>query len=257
MKATTLAIVVGLVIFGGILPITAQDNDTGTKTPKADGKPTRMPAESRHLDVVLDLQRPSNTDILLLRNGGKLTGTILNDSFSVRTSYARMKFVNRVIAGVDLDGGANNIESIITVNNNRFSGFIDDPAFTFKLQSGTQIKIRREKVLKAVFRVRKAERKGIPQNQFVVLKNGENILVGYSGVSHHMGLRLTKIDKDSPAQRAGLRTGDIVYSVDGLKMSDDGAVFIEHRNEIIQGKRDHANIVIFRGKEWLIYRLVK
>lgn len=360
MKATALVIVAGLIIFGGILPIAAQDNDTGTKTPKADGKPTGMPAESRRLDVVLDLQRPSNTDILLLRNGDKLTGTILNDSFSIRSSYARMKFVNRVIAGVDLAGGANNIESIITVNNNRFSGFIDDPVFAFKPQSGTQIKIRREKVLKAVFRVRKSERRGIPQNQFVVLKNGdyfsgtvlndkitvatayakvpvqlaevntirliggptplakimmlnndsvqgvletedvevkldvgptvkvykdrvdvvycrkgfvpgladlqkrvrsiklgENILVGYYGVSHHMGFRLTKIIKGSPAERAGLRTGDIVHSVDGVKMSDDGAVFIKHRNEIIQGKRNHANIVIFRGKEWLTYRLVK
>lgn len=78
-----------------------------------------------------------------------------------------------MLAGIDLEGGANNIEAIVTVNNNRFSGFIDDPAFAFKLQTGPQIQIRREKVLKAIFRVREEERKGIPQKQFLLLKNGD------------------------------------------------------------------------------------
>ena len=69
------------------------------------------------LEVILDLERPSETDILLLRNGDRLTGTILNESFGIRTSYGSMRFNNRVIAGIDLEGGANNIESILTVNN--------------------------------------------------------------------------------------------------------------------------------------------
>jgi hypothetical protein len=128
---------------------------------------------SDNLGIVLDLQRPSDTDVLLLRNGDKLTGTILNSTFSIRTSYASLKFHNRMIAGIDLEGGANNIEAIVTVNNNRFSGFIDAPGFAFKLQTGPQIQIRREKVLKAIFRVRGEERKGIPQRQFLLLKNGD------------------------------------------------------------------------------------
>jgi hypothetical protein len=125
------------------------------------------------LGLVLDLERPSDTDVLLLRNGDKLTGTILNESFSIRTSYATIKYSNRMIAGIDLEGGTNNIEAIVTVNNNRFSGFIDDSAFVFKLQTGPQIQIRREKILKAIFRVREKERKGIPQRQFFILKNGD------------------------------------------------------------------------------------
>jgi len=138
----------------------------------ANPKPKEAEDDTR-LGVVLDLERPSNTDILLLRNGDKLTGTVLNESFSIRTSYAKLEFNNRMIAGIDLEGGANNIESIITVNNNRFSGFIDDPVFVFKLQRGTQIEVRREKCLKVIFRVRDAERRGIPQRQFLVLKNGD------------------------------------------------------------------------------------
>jgi len=125
--------------------------------------------DAESLGIVLDLERPSNTDILLLRNGDKLTGTVLNDKFSIRTSYAKIELNNRIIAGIDLEGGANNIEKIITVNNNRFSGFIDDPVFVFKLQSDAKIEVRREKVLKVVFRVREAERRGIPQRVNLLL----------------------------------------------------------------------------------------
>jgi hypothetical protein len=132
----------------------------------------------------LDLERPSDTDVLLLLNGDQLTGTILNESFSIRTSYAQLNFNNRVIAGIDLEGGTNNIESIITVNDNRFSGFIDDPVFVLKLQSGPQIEVRREKVLKAIFRIRELELEGIPQRQFVTLKNGDF----FSGLLLNTGL---------------------------------------------------------------------
>ena len=125
------------------------------------------------LGVVLDLERPSEADVLFLRNGDQLTGTILNDSFSIRTSYAQLSFNNRAVAGIDLEGGTNNIESIVTVNDNRFSGFIDDPFFAFRLQGGPLIEVRREKVLKAIFRLREQEREGIPQRQFVTMKNGD------------------------------------------------------------------------------------
>jgi formylglycine-generating enzyme required for sulfatase activity len=136
--------------------------DSGT----AEDKPTTIP-------VVLNLKRPTDTDILKLHNGDQLTGTILNKNLSIRTAYAEISLDSRIIAGVDLEGGADNIEAIVTVNNNRFSGFIDDAAFTFKLQGGPTIQIRREKVSKAIFRVREQEREGIPERQFLVLKNGD------------------------------------------------------------------------------------
>jgi len=124
-----------------------------------------------NLDVVLDLERPDDDDVLVLRNGDRLTGTILNESFSLKTPYGALTFNNQIVAGIDLEGGSNHIESIVTVNNNRFSGFIEEPVFDFKLHEGPQVGIRREKVLKAVFRVRDAEREDITQRQFLILTN--------------------------------------------------------------------------------------
>ncbi len=69
---------------------------------------TVMPTIQR----VLDTERLINADILLLRNGDKLTGTVLNESFSIRTSYAQIALESRYIAGINLEGGATNTEFI-------------------------------------------------------------------------------------------------------------------------------------------------
>ncbi len=59
------------------------------------------------------------------------------------------------------------------MNNNRFSGFIDDAFISFKLTNGPQLEIRREKVLKIVFRQRPQETTGMKWRQFMQLKNGD------------------------------------------------------------------------------------
>ncbi len=180
----------------------------------------------QEITVVLDLERPSDTDILLLRNGDKLTGTVLNENFSIRTSYASLKFNNRILAGIDLEGGSNNIERIVTVNDNRFSGFIDDPVVVFKLQTGATIEIRREKILKVIFRVRETERKGIPQTRFVILKNGdyfsgeilnENLVIAttYADVPLDLGNleSVTLIGENNPLTKVAMRNGDTIQGV--------------------------------------------
>lgn len=190
-------------------------------TPQAD-----IQKDAESLGIVLDLERPSNTDILLLRNGDKLTGTVLNEKFSIRTSYAKITLNNRIIAGIDLEGGANNIEKIITVNNNRFSGFIDDSVFVFKLQNGVQIEVRREKVLKVVFRVREAERRGIPQRQFITLKNGdyfscsilnEKLIIATTYAKVPLNLNdvesVTLIGGENPLTKVLMLNGDLLQGV--------------------------------------------
>jgi len=198
----------------------------GQEAPQGQAPETQQEGKDTRLGVVLDLERPTTTDILILWNGDRLTGTVLNESFSIRTSYAQLKFKNRMIAGIDLEGGANNIESIVTVNNNRFSGFLDDPVFVFRLQTGPQIEVRREKVLKAVFRLRQDERQGIPQTQFLVLKNGDyfsgrvlngQLTVGTTYAKVPIDIRdvdsITMIGAGNPLTKIVQRNGDILQGV--------------------------------------------
>jgi len=128
-----------------------------------------MPA----IETVLDMERTKDVDILLLRNGDKLTGTVVNENFSIRTSYAHIVIESKYIAGINLEGGANNIESIITVNNNRFSGFIDDAFISFKLTSGQLLEIGHEHLLKIIFQQRPQETAGMKWRQFMQLKDGD------------------------------------------------------------------------------------
>jgi len=195
------------------------------------GTSTEAPQNLSSLSVVLDLERASNMDILLLRNGDQLTGTILNETFNIRTSYSQLHFNNKTIAGIDLEGGTNNIESIITVNNNKFSGFLDDAIFVFKLQTGPTIKIRREKILKAIFRVRESERQGIPQRRFIILKNGDffsgkiqngNLIISTTyaelpvTIDDADSIRL--IGNDNPLTKVKMLNGDMLQGV--LKTED-------------------------------------
>jgi len=130
---------------------------------------TVMPTIQR----VLDTERLINADILLLRNGDKLTGTVLNESFSIRTSYAQIALESRYIAGINLEGGATNTEFILTINNNRFSGLIEDAFISFKLTSGQLLEIGHEHVLKIIFRQRPQETAGMKWRQFMKLKDGD------------------------------------------------------------------------------------
>lgn len=132
------------------------------------------PAEmDNRMGRVFDQERMESSDLLILRNGDRLIGTILNETFGIRTFYGQLIFKNELVAGLDFEGDENNIEAIVTVNNNRFSGFLEDPMFSIKLDSGPMVQVRRERIAKAVFHLRAGEREGLKQGRYLELKNGD------------------------------------------------------------------------------------
>lgn len=134
-------------------------------------------AGPKFLEVVLDVKRMPDTDILILRTGEKLTGSFPNQTFRFKAAYADLEIPARMIAGIDLEGEFSTQEAIVTVNGNRFSGFLHEPAFVLRQDDGSQIEVRREKVAKAIMRVRGEEREGTqqqPSNSLTLrLKNGD------------------------------------------------------------------------------------
>lgn len=128
-------------------------------------------------DTVLEIKRPTSTDVIFMKGGDKLTGTVMNESISMRTSYApQIKFETRLIAGILFEGEAY-METVFTVNANRFSGFIDDTGIIFKLAQGPKITIRKEKMKKIIFHTRQNELGGIQRNNLIQLNNGD-VLTG-------------------------------------------------------------------------------
>ena len=207
------------------------------------------------IEKVLDTERPKDVDILLLRNGDKLTGTVVNESFSIRTSYAHIVIESKYIAGINLEGGANNIESIITVNNNRFSGFIDDAFISFKLTGGPQLEIRREKVLKIVFRQRPQETTGMKWRQSMVLKNGDyfhgqiltqNIIISttYAKIPLNFATTesITLIGDANPLTIVKMTNGD---SVQGILETEDIQIELDV-GSVIEVYQDRIDRIFFK-----------
>ncbi len=183
------------------------------------------------IKIVYDLQRLYNKDILVLTNGDKLTGRLITPELIIQTAYAKIAVPTDLIAGVDLDYRARKFESVYTVNNNRFSGFVINPNFTFELDGGTEIIIRKEKALKVIKGITENERDGIPQTQFVLLSNGDffsglvqheqfMIKTSYATIPMDIGnlSSLTFLNGDSPITKVEMLNGD---KLQGNLLDDD------------------------------------
>jgi len=182
-------------------------------------------------NIILDLERVSTSDVLYLRNGDVITGTILNKNYNVTTSYTKLQINNRMIREIYLESGVNNISKIITTNNNKLSGYIDNPVIVFRLKNRNKIEVRREKILKLFFEVNKQELEAISQNQFIILKNGdyfsgtileEEVYLATTYAEIHLSLNdirsITQIRGENPLTKIEMLNGDLIQGI--LKTED-------------------------------------
>lgn len=143
-----------------------------TKSPRVLARP-----DDTALAVIQQAQ-PNNarphSDVLVLRNGEKLAGAVQNESYRLRTPYATVALDRRCIAEIDLKAEPHQLATISTVNQNRFSAFLEDSSFAFlpaEAVATAPIEVRREKV--KLFLARDSAAAAIPKRQFVLLKNGD------------------------------------------------------------------------------------
>ena len=131
------------------------------------------------IETVLEIKRPKDSDVLLLKNGHPLTGTVRNKRFFMRTPYVhsmRIAVPLAMVAGILFEGERYQ-DTIFTVNGNKISGFIDGPGLALELPTGSTITIRKETIGKAIFRKRPGESASSPRNHVLVLTNGD-VLTG-------------------------------------------------------------------------------
>ena len=144
----------------------------------------------------IEIFRGSDKDVIQLKSGDQLTGIVQNEAVLIQTSYAQLKFPADQIATVVFEGGANNIERIIVLNGDVFSGFILDPEVNINLDAGPKIRIRKEKISKLGFRVRPAEKEKYPVNHDITLTNGDH----FSGKIKNTSLTIGASFGDMPVE---------------------------------------------------------
>jgi len=86
----------------------------------------------------------------------------------------------------------------------------------------------------------------------VFLQELNKELLGFFGVKEEKGLLVNRIAKDGPAEKAGLKVGDVIIRVDGKEVAT-----ISGLSELIQGKKkgDKVKIELIRDKKSMSFEV--
>lgn len=84
-------------------------------------------------------------DTIELKSGDTLTGTVLNDTFTVMTPYTSMTLEKGDISEIRMDSGSENQDVIVLTTGGLMEGTIEERTFSFKPTSGETISLEKER----------------------------------------------------------------------------------------------------------------
>lgn len=230
--------VTGWVLFALILTLIGGVSIAGSMV----APPARAPAP---ITRVFGVERLRDIDLLIVEDGTLQAGRILNKTFTLRTPYAELRFEQRLLAGIDLDRHGRVGEAIVTINSNQFSGLLEDSVFTLESQTGSRIKLRREKVRRAIFGVQETELRGLPQGRWIRLSNGDWC----------SGLSLEPIRFATTSGPAALKMEEIGSLAFGTNVPWSATVVLRN-GQTLQGSfaQDDVPLVLDLGMKLSIYK---
>ncbi|MDK1020101.1 MAG: hypothetical protein QGD90_00500 [Candidatus Hydrogenedentes bacterium] len=121
----------------------------------------------------VSLAKPSNGGVVLLQGNERLSGTVLNETFRVRTPYAVVRIDSSTVTEVELDGSGRRTGTIRATNGTRISGLLEDPVILFQSETDGVIEIPFEKALSIVYGTRKTTPYQEAPRYFFAMKNGD------------------------------------------------------------------------------------
>lgn len=128
---------------------------------------------STRMGPVTAIRGTKEHDVLTLKNGDVLTGHMKDEEIVLQTSYTKLTFPKANVASLLFEGDISNIEKVVLLNGDVFSGFILNKAFTFTLTTGPEVVIRKEKIKTLGIQIRPTEKDTYPEHDVAKLKNGD------------------------------------------------------------------------------------
>lgn len=86
----------------------------------------------------------TDPDRLWLHQGDPITGHFENETLELQTPYGRVQLGIAQVSEVRLASGPHQIDSVVMVNGNQFSGMLLDPEFRMRPQVGPSVALRRD-----------------------------------------------------------------------------------------------------------------
>ncbi len=137
-----------------------------------------VPPDLTHV-LRLERREGAGHDLLELRSGDVIEGTVLNESFRIITAYAELEVPAARVAGLDLERRQGDLEGLVTVDEDRFSGFLRTEALRVKLPALERpVEIRRERLVRVVFGRRGDERRAPAVDARRIVLHGGDEFVG-------------------------------------------------------------------------------
>ena len=92
------------------------------------------------------------SDTVELKNGDKVTGTVLNNTFTITTPYTLVTLKKDQISEIKITPDSENHDVIELTVGGTLAGTIEEPSLSFKLISGKIITLEKEQCKKIILR---------------------------------------------------------------------------------------------------------
>ena len=159
-------------------------------------------------------------DRIELQGGEVITGRVRNRAFRLATAYADLVIPAELVAGIDLERRHGEVQRLVTTSDDRFSGFLREPALEIEVDGVAQpVKIAVERAARVVFGRRGNERRDRSGKQLFALRNGDRFaarLLGGEGWTIDMEFLRLPVD---------------LSKVDSFSFDPDGMVTVLRRDQ--------------------------
>lgn len=86
----------------------------------------------------------AQADSVRMKNGDEFSGRIEVERLSVTTAYGQITLPRALLAELVLTGEGRNVETLVSVCGDRFSGFLVEPTLSMQLPTGNALRLRKE-----------------------------------------------------------------------------------------------------------------
>lgn len=91
-------------------------------------------------------------DTVELKNGNKVTGTVLTDTFTITTPYSLVPVKKEQISEIEIASESRNHDVIMLNEGGSLEGMIEEPDISFKLDSGKIITLKKDQCKKIILK---------------------------------------------------------------------------------------------------------
>ena len=120
------------------------------------GFPVPGAATSSSSDTAGQSPASSTTDVMTLKNGDVLMGRLQGEKITIQASYAKVGLDVEGITRITFEGDGNNMDVVVLTTGDRLSGTIQDKTVKFKMLTGVEIEIDKDKLKEVVLAPRVA-----------------------------------------------------------------------------------------------------